>query len=267
MNASSYLEGFLTVYGWMMYDTLYQLFSMIWLVFLPFLMLLFNFFRDTITDDSNSGFGHFKSNLFSFIFMMVILFFCVVPLDEITITGSEFNTVCEEGVSLKDRHNNGSPSGTYFNFDVADKGKVPVIPSLVMRLAQGTNNVIYRNISCVANVTNMSLAFETARIRDTGLKDQMSAFTGQCYRKARERLTKLQNLVGEGVMKDVSEKFAGAYVRRSGRSWGPIVNYFNGVDRDKEMRFQQEYMGSDLMLYMMDADSSTYLCRYRQPFN
>ncbi len=256
MNASSYLEGFLTVYGWMMYETLYQLFSMIWLVFLPFLMLLFNFFRDTITDNSNSGFGFFKSNLFSFLFMLAILFFCVVPLDEITITGSKVNTVCDDNVSLSDRYNDGGSSGsTDFQFDVDEKGKVPVIPSLVMRLAQGTNNVIYKNIPCISQVTNMALAFETSRIRDTGLKDHMSAFTDQCYKKARDRILKLEEIAGRGTKKKVAEGFARQYVNRLGGNWGGL---FSGVDEKKEIRFQEEYMGSDLMLYMMDADSTTY---------
>ena len=50
MHTSSYLEAFLSVYGWMMYNTLYELFAMTWLLFLPFMKLGFLTFIDTLSD-------------------------------------------------------------------------------------------------------------------------------------------------------------------------------------------------------------------------
>lgn len=46
MHVSSYLEAFLSVYGWMMYNTLYDLLGMTWLIFLPFMKLGITTFID-----------------------------------------------------------------------------------------------------------------------------------------------------------------------------------------------------------------------------
>lgn len=233
MNVSTYLEGFLTVYGWLIYETLYQLFSMTWLVFLPFLMLLFNFYRDIQVDNSYSGFGHFKSNIFGFLFMLFILFFCVVPLDTIKVKNTKINTVCTQGQALSSI--NSGKAGDY-GFDGGEKGKVPIIPSLVMRIGQGTNNVIFRNIPCVKKVANLTMALKAANFRENdGVLNEGNAFIKQCVRPAQERIDQIEMAISDKFV----DRLAKALSDRRGHDWSAGM--------------QRRYMGSDLMLMMMDA--------------
>ncbi len=257
MNASSYLEGFLTVYGWMLYDTLYQLFSMLWLVFLPFAFHGYNFFRETITDDFYGSYGYFKSNFFQFIVMLFILILCVIPIDKISIKEAKVNTVCTKGEAISKYYDNKKSVKNQFKFNVEKQGKVPVLPSLVMRLAQGTNNVIYRTTPCVANVSNLALAFDTSQVRDEGLKNEMNEFVNQCYKKASSRLTTYERMVGEGPVNELAEGFAKKYVKDDlHKSWEGISYWFSDVSRSREIATQKRYMGSRLMLYLMDADAN-----------
>ncbi|MBS9783486.1 MAG: conjugal transfer protein TraG N-terminal domain-containing protein [Pasteurella sp.] len=256
MNASSYLEGFLTVYGWMLYDTLYQLFSMLWLVFLPFMMLAYNYFRDVVTDDFYGSYGYFKSSFFNFIIMLLVLMFCVIPVDKITIKGTRINTVCTKGDALTSYYDKKGVQNSNFQFDTDQQGKVPILPSIVMRLAQGTNNVIYNTTPCVENVTNLAIAFDSSKVRDPKLVGEMNTFVNQCYKKARERLHNFSRNAGDEAVNKLAEKFAREYVENDlGKNWSGW-GILTGVDKSKEINIQKEYMGSKLMLFLMEPHNS-----------
>ena len=94
MHASSYLEAFLSVYGWMMYNTLYELFAMTWLLFLPFMKLGFFTFIDTLSDAGNR-YGQFKKGVITFVMMLFALFLAVVPLDPIKVEGTTIIPHCK----------------------------------------------------------------------------------------------------------------------------------------------------------------------------
>ena len=93
MHTSSYLEAFLSVYGWMMYNTLYELFAMTWLLFLPFMKLGFFTFIDTLSDAGNR-YGQFKKGVITFVMMLFALFLAVVPLDPIKVEGTTITPHC-----------------------------------------------------------------------------------------------------------------------------------------------------------------------------
>ena len=95
MHTSSYLEAFLSVYGWMMYNTLYELFAMTWLLFLPFMKLGFFTFIDTLSDSANR-YGQFKKGVITFVLMLFALFLAVVPLDTITVQGATIDAICSK---------------------------------------------------------------------------------------------------------------------------------------------------------------------------
>lgn len=88
MHVSSYLEAFLSVYGWMMYNTLYDLLGMTWLVFLPFMKLGITTFIDTVADSGNS-YAQFKKGLITFLLMVAALVLALVPLDRITMKNTK----------------------------------------------------------------------------------------------------------------------------------------------------------------------------------
>lgn len=140
MHVSSYLEAFLSVYGWMMYNTLYDLLGMTWLVFLPFMKLGITTFIDTLADSGNS-YAQFKKGLITFLLMVLAMFMALVPLDKITVRNAQVNSVCSVDVKVNKPYE--YLKSTY-RFDVDEGGKVPLLPSLVMRIAAGINNVIYK---------------------------------------------------------------------------------------------------------------------------
>ena len=196
MHASSYLEAFLSVYGWMMYNTLYELFAMTWLLFLPFMKLGFFTFIDTLSDSANR-YGQFKKGIITFVLMIFALFLAVVPLDKITIQDATVVSHCKAPNKLNDYQQwkiRNAPSNLkeFYGFDVSDGGKVPLLPSLVMRISSGTNNVIYQAMPCAPSVRDFAMVLKTSEVTGKDLRGEVERFNLECASPTRDRINRLR---------------------------------------------------------------------------
>lgn len=189
MNTSSYLEAFLSVYGWMMYNVLYELFAMLWLIFLPFMRLAYTTFVDTVADANNRA-AELKRGLIAFVAMLFAMFMALVPLDSMKIKDSTVNSVCIPAGS-KININSNELIAT-FKFNIDESGKVPLLPSLVMRMASGTNNVIYKAIPCTASVNNFAGVIQMSEISDPEMLKEVERFETECIVPAETRLARLE---------------------------------------------------------------------------
>ena len=168
MHVSSYLEAFLSVYGWMMYNTLYELLGMTWLIFLPFMKLGITTFIDTVADSGNS-YAQFKKGLITFLLMVAALVLALVPLDRITVKNATINSVCQITTKIENSHNTLKDN---YRFDIDEGGKVPLLPSLVMRIAAGFNNAIYETLPCATDVNKFSAVMQIAEITFTRISEK-----------------------------------------------------------------------------------------------
>ena len=196
MHASSYLEAFLSVYGWMMYNTLYELFAMTWLLFLPFMKLGFFTFIDTLSDSANR-YGQFKKGIITFVLMIFALFLAVVPLDKISIQDATVVSHCKAPNKLNDYQQwkiRNAPSNLkeFYGFDVSDGGKVPLLPSLVMRISSGTNNVIYQAMPCAPSVRDFAMVLKTSEVTGKDLRGEVERFNLECASPTRDRINRLR---------------------------------------------------------------------------
>ena len=196
MHASSYLEAFLSVYGWMMYNTLYELFTMTWLLFLPFMKLGFFTFIDTLSDAGNR-YGQFKKGVITFVLMLFALFLAVVPLDKITVKDATVVSHCKVPNKLNDyqqyKIRTAPPQlKEFYGFDVSEGGKVPLLPSLVMRFSAGTNNVIYQAMPCAPSVRDFAMVMKTAEVTNKDLRGEVERFNLECATPARDRINELR---------------------------------------------------------------------------
>ena len=76
---------------------------------------------------------------------------------------------------------------------MAEGGKIPLLPSLVMRIAAGTNNVIYQAIPCVTDVNGFAAVMKMSEVKSPELADELARFDYECAIPARNRLNKLQS--------------------------------------------------------------------------
>ena len=236
MHTSSYLEAFLSVYGWMMYNTLYELFAMTWLLFLPFMKLGFLTFIDTLSDSANR-YGQFKKGIITFVLMIFALFLAVVPLDAIKIEGTTVLSHCKkESGQIK---GNVSKMKEFYGFDVTSEGKVPLFPSLIMRIAAGTNNVIYQTIPCALSVRDFAMVIKTTEITDKGLREEVGRFNQECATPARDRMRR--------IAADAPIAYNAIFFYK---------NFFGGEESNISDQQKEFYPGNKLFQLMMTGDTS-----------
>ena len=229
MHVSSYLEAFLSVYGWMMYNTLYDLLGMTWLVFLPFMKLGITTFIDTVADSGNS-YAQFKKGLITFLLMVAALVLALVPLDKVTVKNATVNAVCKMHTKIEDPHQTLKDD---YRFDIDEGGKVPLLPSLVMRIAAGFNNAIYETLPCATDVNKFAAVMQISEITDPELQKRADSFHEQCAIPARNRLLEFQ--------------------KKAPKTYGKVLEQFkkdDGYDDEKETRF----VNSKLYKLMMQPD-------------
>ena len=244
MHTSSYLEAFLSVYGWMMYNTLYELFAMTWLLFLPFMKLGFLTFIDTLSDSANR-YGQFKKGIITFVLMLFALFLAVVPLDRIRIEGTTIAQHCKaQGSSNANEQRlkgNIPKMKEFYGFDVTSEGRVPLLPSLIMRISAGTNNVIYQSMPCAPSVRDFAMVMKTTEITDKGLREEVGRFDQECATPARDRMRRLAA--------DAPTTYKAIY----------YLGAFNTQSKDGDHitdSQREHYPGSRLFQLMMTGDSS-----------
>lgn len=230
MHTSSYLEAFLSVYGWMMYNTLYELFAMTWLLFLPFMKLGFFTFIDTLSDSANR-YGQFKKGIITFVLMLFALFLAVVPLDTITVQGATIDAICSK-TEIKNKTDYENLKNHY-RFDVAEGGKVPLLPSLVMRVAAGTNGVIYTALPCAVDVNKFATVMQMAEVTKPELAQSVSRFNNECAIPARNRIIALQN--------------------KAPKTYGKMLEQFKKDDKYSDMK-EESFVNGKLYRMAMAPD-------------
>lgn len=230
MHTSSYLEAFLSVYGWMMYNTLYELFAMTWLLFLPFMKLGFLTFIDTLSDSANR-YGQFKKGIITFVLMLFALFLAVVPLDTITVQGATVNGICAS-MEINDKASYDYLKNHY-RFDVAESGKVPLLPSLAMRIGAGTNNVIYRALPCAQDVNKFATVMKMSEVTKPELAQSILRFNEECAIPARNRLNDLES--------------------KAPKTYGKMLEQFKKDDDYTDFK-ERSYVNSKLYRIAMNPD-------------
>ena len=217
MEVSTYLEAFLTVYGWKMYNTFYELLAMTWLLFFPFVRLAY----DTVVEmliDSERSYGLYKRGVIQFLIMVFILLAAVLPVDRISVRNTTLSSVCESGrkiTEVGDRAN-----GYTYRFDLDDEGKVPLFASLAMRIGHGINNVIYHHIPCVIDARLQQTAMSTVALEGSPVQDEVERFSRECMIPAQRRL-----MLASHNNQQIIDKLVEHYVQESGKSREFVMNY------------------------------------------
>ena len=169
---------------------------MTWLLFLPFMKLGFFTFIDTLSDAGNR-YGQFKKGVITFVLMLFALFLAVVPLDKITVKDATVVSHCKVPNKLNDyqqyKIRTAPPQlKEFYGFDVSEGGKVPLLPSLVMRFSAGTNNVIYQAMPCAPSVRDFAMVMKTAEVTNKDLRGEVERFNLECATPARDRINGLR---------------------------------------------------------------------------
>ena len=181
MNVSSYLEAFLTMYGWEFYYILFLLLMLTGLFLYPLLRNFCAIYIDYLGNTERKNDAHLYEMLTTLGLGMLIFFMALVPM-----VPADLNQVRIKGVCQQKQETVGVDVSkiSYFR---ETKTRIPVMPWLAIMLGQGVNSVIYKTSPCTIDITEAQKAVWNSELDADGeLQEEYRRFRSECHNRAVE---------------------------------------------------------------------------------
>ena len=187
MAVSSYLEIFLTLFGWLMYDRFWDIIMETGLGYLPFIAVFLKNIAGPVKsqeakDASSTSLRRIEIDLLA---MFTVVVLAVQPILTIKYTGLSYTKACSTGKAVV-----AGKTGTTYDtsFTKANLGgKDPLIPIwwyAVLAVSGGLNDAAVLAIPCTTDIRTLKVTIENSRIKDPHLRRQVQMFFNDCYLEA-----------------------------------------------------------------------------------
>ena len=194
MTVDSYLELFTTLFGWTFYNILWDVLVATGIVYLPFLGILVDHWREpaqSAQPELAGGLSLRRMEIELFIALLVVVLAgqpaALTPLDAATLSYTPPPTLQDPTPATATV---ASPQSTYgttgFTGTVATVN-VPVWWYAIIALGSGLNHAIVEGLPSVSDMRTYEQQARLATIADPRLRQEVSEFFSQCYIPARSR--------------------------------------------------------------------------------
>ncbi|WP_298641071.1 hypothetical protein [uncultured Cardiobacterium sp.] len=207
MTVSNYLEAFLSVYGWAVYYTFFLLIGVTGLFLYPLLRALLTILTEYLSGEGYDGIGYLKQAFVILALNMLVFFLALVPVARISFDKTEVRDICDTAKHSVEEINalNAHEGKKYFTLSDA---RVPLLPWLAMRLGQGFNSVVYKQLPCALHTADANKTVLGLETGDEVLDQEFAAFIDQCHRPAVNKIKEIldgnydQQIEGRGKISD-----------------------------------------------------------------
>ena len=181
MNVTSYLEAFLTIYGWEFYYILFLLLMLTGLFLYPLLRSFCAIYIDYLGNPERKNDAHLYEMLTTLGLSMLIFFMALVPMVPADLNQTKIKGVCKQ---QKETAGIDVSKNSYFK---ETKTNIPVLPWIAIILGQGINGVIYQAAPCSIDITEAQKAVWNSDLSADGeLQDEYRRFRAECHNRAVE---------------------------------------------------------------------------------
>ncbi len=191
----SYIEVYMTMFGWSMYELLFELADDLNLLLIPFLVLIVRDFMGPLSTQNefpNSG-GSLSQMRVNLPIAMVVFVFMVVPYVQVEPNSIAYKPVCQ----LEDAtHRYGDTGTTYDATQLArhheSHPRIPLFWSVVLSISGGVNQTVLENLPCFQDYSGLAYRMRSMFIREPQLRQEFTHFVSQCFVPAWRKYERLQ---------------------------------------------------------------------------
>ncbi len=190
LSVSGILEGYLTIYGWQVYTSLFLLLVAVGAVLYPIARIVFDATLHFTETGQSPALGA-RALIIRLMIYSLVLILGLIPVVPLSVNAVNVQNRCgrEALASLGQRYeflkntSEGSLGG-------AKDARAPLLPYLAMALASGFNAVLNKATPCLVDLTNLSMALNlldfSAAEDPNALRTSVDRFERECGRRARE---------------------------------------------------------------------------------
>lgn len=194
MNVSSYLELYLTLFGWYMYSVFWDIIVDTGVAYMPFVgMFLRNIIEPIKSQDAkDASITSLKRIEIDIFIMFTVIVLAVQPYITIKYNGLNYTTQsCSAvgtaiGTVKKKAGKTGTTYDTTFTKTTLGGGnvKVPIWWYGVLAITGGFNDAAILKIPCSADIRLLETKLNNTRVTDPHLRWQLKRFKKDCYHRA-----------------------------------------------------------------------------------
>jgi TraG-like protein, N-terminal region len=246
MAVSTYLELYLTLFGWLMYDRFWDIIMETGLGYFPFIAVFVKNIAAPIKsqeakDAASTSLRRIEIDLFA---MFTVVVIAVQPLLTIKYTGLSYTLACKNGQTSGQKFTAGNTGTTYdTSFTQAALGgvdpKIPLWWYALLSVTGGFNDAAVMAIPCTTDIRLLTTKLENSRVKDPQLRRQVQLFYNDCYLEAMQifldkNLTYPNNLPKDDIYWLGSQYFlSGLYKTRQASTEIPGFPY----DKNRDLRY------------------------------
>lgn len=260
MTVSNYLEAFLSVYGWAVYYTFFLLIGVTGLFLYPMLRALLTILTEYLSGEGYDGIGYLKQAFVILALNMLVFFLALVPIARISFDKTEVRDICDTAKHSVEEINalNAHEGKKYFTLSDA---RVPILPWLAMRLGQGFNSVVYKQLPCALHTADANKTVLGLESGDEVLDQEFAAFIDQCHRPAVNKIKEIldgnydQQIEGRGK---ISDWFKEELKKEAKKRYGSVKYHFTSDSTIEEELIN--FVDSKFIIdYLYDSNYSPLL--------
>jgi|GEM_PF-3485596 len=215
MAVNSVLEGFLTLYGWHVYASLFLLLVAVGAVIYPVARIVFDAAIHYGETQGSPDLGA-RSLMIRLSIYALVLALGLIPVVPLEITRTSVQNQCARDTLNEAFNQKPALHNEEYGFGHIDSARVPVLPYLAMLLAAGFNAVLYEAIPCVHNLVQVNRAMNMLNYAEAddpnALRANVSQFDRECYQPAlslyQDFITGRHGSEGTELMRNLMEQYA-----------------------------------------------------------
>ncbi|MCF6256165.1 MAG: conjugal transfer protein TraG N-terminal domain-containing protein [Gammaproteobacteria bacterium] len=223
MNVGSFLEIYTTMFGWTFYNTLYGLFNVTGILYLPFLMVLYKNWRDPYLsqDDKPAAVTSQRRMTWGVISITMVFSLAVLPFQPLGLNEVRYRTACTDGGGIvTDTDVAGGTTGTTYDDRLGSADtRIPIIWWLALSISSGLNHAATSSFSCFEDIKGLDQQLRNLTLRDDALREEYFRFANECFLPAKSKF-----------MRAMRGGERHAYVTNSLASWLVINTDYDASD-------------------------------------
>jgi hypothetical protein len=191
MVANTLLEIYTLIFGWNMYEAIWDVLVGSGLALIPFIMAMVSNFKDNYeSGDAQSAIKEIEVKVIA---MVLVMMLCVMPYKgwDVDLATVKYNLEMPDCNPPANVEGDGDDTDTAYDDSFAGLGGIgvhrPVAWALIDLLSTAITHSTIQSMACVNNYEFMLLRISQVTIQDTDLRGRIRDFHEVCYKKALER--------------------------------------------------------------------------------
>ena len=188
MSVSTYLELYLTLFGWILYDSFWEIITDTGVAYLPFIgMFLRNMVEPIKSQDAkDASTTSLRRIEIDIVTMFTVIVLAVQPMITLSATGLGYTKSCSTSSTTARIGSSGTSfdNPTVFSSIGGVSARVPVWWYGVLAITGGINDAAILAIPCSTDIRLVSFKMENTRVKDPHLRRHVRLFYKDCYNSA-----------------------------------------------------------------------------------